>query len=355
MFSPPHQIRGAHAELQKSHRHKKVPIHFEMSSDAKDSTTLPAQPAGEATKPAVKETPAAAKSEAKETPAAGTKDDDLDDLDDLLDDFADDILAKPPGSSVAGTDTAKSAQEPLNDEFKNGIEELIKDLKIEDPETQLQFADLVKQFELNHREEAETEAKKPHNFEYVMKETMERLKKGGESVDEKIKNDASGSNPEDMLTQLLSQFGGAGEGGDMDMSNLLVDMLEQLLSKEVLYEPIKDLNDKFPPYLKEKKDTLSEHDFKNYTKQYEITNDILAIFDAPDYSDENKVKRDEVNSLLESLQEMGQPPNELIGDAGDFPLFGGGGAGEGLDGLDFDGKDLPAGMDKQLEESCKQQ
>lgn len=293
------------------------------------------------------------------TKSSPAKDDDLDDLDDLLDDFADEILSKPPGSAAPTEVESKVVDEPLNAEFKTGIEELIKDLKIEDPDTQLQFEELVKQFEVNHREEAETEAKKPANFEYVMKETMERLKKSGETVDEKIKNDPAGGNPEDMLTQLLAGLGGAGgEGDDLDMSNLLANMLEQLSSKDVLYEPIKDLNDKFPEYLREKKDSITQHEYQNYTRQYEITNDILAIFDAPGYDDDKKENRDKVNTLLESLQELGQPPTELIGDAGDFPLFGGGagaGAAGGANGLDFGAGDLPPGMDKELEETCKQQ
>ncbi|ODV80284.1 Pex19 protein [Suhomyces tanzawaensis NRRL Y-17324] len=293
-------------------------------------------------------------------PAANTSagGDDVDDLDDLLDDFADDILDKPPGSTI---DNNTTADEPLNDEFKANIGDLIKDLNIEDPETKDQVENLIKQFELNHREEAETEAKKPYNFEYVMKETMERLKKSGEDIDEKIKNDPAGGNPEDMLTQLLAGLGGPNGGlgdGDMDMSKLLVDMLEQLSSKDVLYEPIKDLNTKFPDYLKEKQGTITEHQYKNYNAQFEITNDILAIFDAPDYSDDNKAQRDRVNSLLESLQELGQPPTELIGDNGDFPGFGGLGGlgGDGKDGgLDFNDKDLPKDLEKELEEGCKQQ
>ena len=63
-----------------------------------------------------------------------------------------------------------------------------------------------------------------------MKETMERLKKLGDDIDAKFKNDPLGSNPEDLLTQLLSGMGDAGDG-DFDMSKLLVDMLEQLSSK----------------------------------------------------------------------------------------------------------------------------
>ena len=69
------------------------------------------------------------------------------------------------------------------------------------------------------------------------------------------------------MTQLLSGMGDAGDG-DFDMSKLLVDMLEQLSSKEVLYEPIKDLNTKFPEYLQQNKDKLDEAKYKNYTQQY---------------------------------------------------------------------------------------
>ncbi|RCK63016.1 Peroxisomal membrane protein import receptor PEX19 [Candida viswanathii] len=295
--------------------------------------------------------------------------DDLDDLDDLLDDFADDVLSKPPGASVASNDKQSTANnetqkdpaakptDPLDADFQQSISELIKDLKIENPEAQKQFEELVKEFENNHRESVEAEEKKPGNFEYVMKETMERLKKLGNDIDAKLKNDPTGSNPEDLLTQLLAGMGGDGlGGGDMDMSKLLVDMLEQLSSKEVLYEPIKDLNTKFPDYLRNNKDTLDEFKLKNYTKQYEITNDIVSIFEHESYSDDNKDQRDQVNALLESLQELGQPPSELVGDAGDFlPGFGDAKGANGAGAFGFNDKDLPPDFEKNLQEGCQQQ
>lgn len=288
--------------------------------------------------------------------------DDLDDLDDLLDDFADDVLNKPPGSAVGTESQTKekaktSADEPLNDEFKTNIEDLIKDLNIEDPDTKVQFEQLVKQFEEERKDEVEA-AQNPQNFDNVMKETMERLKKSGDTIDEQIKNDQASGKPEDMLTQLLAGLGGPGGpggDGDLDMSKLLIDMLEQLSSREVLCEPIKDLHTKFPDYLKENKGKISEEQFENYTKQYEISGEIVAIFDAPDYNDEDKEKRDKVNSLLESLQDLGQPPSDLVGDANDFPGLGGiGGGALGGNGLDFNDKDLPPDFEKGLEEGCKQ-
>lgn len=288
---------------------------------------------------------------------------DDDDLDDLLDEFDEQILSKPPGAHVSEENADKTsaknlgADGSLNDEFKHNIEDLIKDLDIEDPEAKTQFEQLVKQFEESQLEESSSQ-KSGSDFDNVMKQTMERLKKSGKNIDEQLKNDQSGSNPEDMLTQLLAGLGSGGSGdGEFDMSKLLTDMLEQLSSKEVLYEPIKDLNTKFPDYLKEKEGKIPAEEHANYTKQYEVTKEILAVFDAPGYDNDNPAHRDNVNSLLESLQELGNPPTELVGDENDFPGFGGGngaGAGGAGAGLDFNSKDLPKDFEKDLEEGCKQ-
>ncbi|WPK25880.1 hypothetical protein PUMCH_003214 [Australozyma saopauloensis] len=270
-----------------------------------------------------------------------------DDLDDLLDEFDEQILSKPPG-----TEPAAPAAEPslLNDELKHDIDSLIKDLNIEDPQAKSQFEELVKQFEDVHAKEAEA-AQKPENFNTVMKETMERLKKSGQNIDEQLKSDPSSSNPEDMLSQLLAGLGSGAEG-DFDMSKLLTDMLEQLSSKDVLFEPIKDLNTKFPEFLQQNKGKIPEEDHTRFSKQYEITNEILAVFEGPAYDNENLEHREKINTLLESLQELGNPPTELVGDEKDFPGFGG--LGGGANGMDFDSKDLPQDFEKELEEGCKQ-
>lgn len=277
-----------------------------------------------------------------------------DDLDDLLDEFDEQVLSKPPGSQ-APSEKPAAAPDTLNTEFKHNIDDLIKDLSIEDPEAKAQFEQLVKQFELSHMEDA-ARAQDPQNLDDVVKETMARLKKSGETVDEQLKNDPMSSNPEDMLAQLLASMGGAGADGDFDMTKVLSDMLEQLSSKEVIYEPIKDFNAKLPAFLKEKEGKIPQAEHEKYSKQYGVTNEILAVFDAPGYNNENPEHREKVNVLLESLQELGNPPTELVGDAKDFPGFGGLGGlgGLGGDGLDFNSDDIPKDLEKDLEENCKQ-
>lgn len=297
------------------------------------------------------------------------QDDEEDDLDDLLDEFDEQVLSKPPGAassqnqgpsgnSQTTSTTKKPSEAPQEDDFQINMEDLIKDLNIEDPKAKDEFEHLVKQFETTHRADAK-KAMDPQNFDSVMKDTMERLKKSGENIDEQLKNDPSSSNPEDMLTQLLAGLGGGAGDGDFDMSKLLTDMLEQLSSKDVLYEPIKDLNTKFPEFLKEQKGKIPDDEHARYTKQYEVTNDIMALFESSEFDNENTEKREEVNKLLEGLQELGNPPTELVGDVKDFPGLGDlgalGGGGNGADGLDFDSKDLPKDLEKELEEGCKQQ
>lgn len=282
--------------------------------------------------------------------------DDDEELDDLLDEFDEQVLSQPPGSKGTSEqkDSASSAtggpskDTKKEDDFGANIEELIKDLNIEDPKAKEEFEHLVKEFENTHRADAK-KAMDPQNFDSVMKDTMERLKKSGETIDEQLKSDPSSSNPDDMLSQLLAGLGD-GQGGDVDMSKLLTDMLEQLSSKEVLYEPIKDLNTKFPEFLEENKGKISDEDHTRFSKQYDITKEILAVFESPQFDNESTEKREQVNSLLESLQELGNPPKDLVGDENDFPGLGGGGAG----GLDFNANDLPQDFGKELEEGCKQ-
>lgn len=55
-------------------------------------------------------------------------------------------------------------------------------------------------------------------------------------------------------------------------------MMQSLLSKEVLYPSLKDLVEKYPQWLEEKKDTLSSEDFTRYSKQLELMEKVKGNF-----------------------------------------------------------------------------
>lgn len=58
--------------------------------------------------------------------------------------------------------------------------------------------------------------------------------------------------------------------GDGDFFPFMQDMMQSLLSKDVLYPSLKDLVDRYPAWLTEKKESLPPDDLTRYEKQFEI-------------------------------------------------------------------------------------
>lgn len=75
-------------------------------------------------------------------------------------------------------------------------------------------------------------------------------------TDEFGKDDSS---DETMLNDLMQGFAGMGEGFDTDA--VIDGMMEQLVSKDLMYEPMKQVALKFPSWLKEKKDSITEQEY----------------------------------------------------------------------------------------------
>lgn len=90
--------------------------------------------------------------------------------------------------------------------------------------------------------------------------------------------------------------------------------MSSIMSKEVLYEPLKELGEKFPPYLSENATKLSAEDKTRYESQLDRINKILKIFEDPKYSDEDKDKSIELVELMGQMQSFGTPPTEVMGD-----------------------------------------
>lgn len=64
----------------------------------------------------------------------------------------------------------------------------------------------------------------------------------------------------DMMKEFEKMGNGGGSGFDQDA---IVDgMMQQLLSKEIMYEPMKQVTERFPSWLEENKDTLPEEEYK---------------------------------------------------------------------------------------------
>ena len=113
----------------------------------------------------------------------------------------------------------------------------------------------------------------------------------------------------------------AGLPGADSFDNLLPmmeGMMQSLLSKELLYTPMKDIADKFPDWLADNRYKVSDQEFVKYNKQYELTKKICFLYEEEDSSDSSEKKRerfDKVMELMQEMQNLGHPPKELVGES----------------------------------------
>ncbi|CCM05295.1 uncharacterized protein FIBRA_07509 [Fibroporia radiculosa] len=145
-------------------------------------------------------------------------------------------------------------------------------------------------------------------FQASIKKAMEKLKES----DSNMQTDAQ--DPiEALMAQLTDGLGDLSGESDEDLQKFLEGMMSQLMSKEVLYEPLKELHTKFPEYLKDSAATLSADDKKRYEAQYALSEQIVAIFDDPAYSDDDPQKSSQVVALVTEMQSHGSPPPDIMG------------------------------------------
>ena len=93
---------------------------------------------------------------------------------------------------------------------------------------------------------------------------------------------------------------------------VLETMMKSILSKDLLYPPLKELGEKYPEWLADHRPNLSEKDFDNYNKQYEIVKKLVETFDQKDHEFE------QIFELMQKMQAFGHPPKELIGNSDAF-------------------------------------
>ncbi|KAK7454767.1 Pex19 protein family [Colletotrichum acutatum] len=304
--------------------------------------------------------------------------DDLDDLDDMLDDFAavnmEPKRAAQPAASATKTTAAgpgrpataveddsedKTLEEMLSsDDFAKQLQAGMADLIGEfekNPEMQAQFDSVFKQISeaaqgTETSSEGVTGAKAPPppaspsssgkapvsdpiadgSFQETIKKTMERMQASGQQATAA----AAESSTEDFLAEMMKQLGEGnlegGGGNEEEFSKMLMGMMEQLTNKEILYEPMKELNDKFPEWLAKNKEKTPAEDLKRYEEQQALVKEIVAKFEEKTYADSNAADREYIVDRMQKvetpsksgfsranrrqMQAAGSPPSDLVGD-----------------------------------------
>lgn len=151
-------------------------------------------------------------------------------------------------------------------------------------------------------------------------DTLEELAQQTRQTLEGMDNNDQEAMADKLVESIVKQFEEL--GSSQDMQSIMDTMMRQLLSKEVLHEPMKEFCEKYPNWLDANKSTLSEDDFSRYSRQYEYIKELCGVYDStPD--DFHKIVE-----IMQNMQACGQPPNDLVQDLAPGMDFGG-------DGLPF--------------------
>ena len=133
-------------------------------------------------------------------------------------------------------------------------------------------------------------------FQETIRKTMNRMQNSGEQ--------ATAEDTDDIMTQMLKEMqadGLAGAGGEEDFSKMLLSMMEQLTNKDILYEPMKELNDKFPAWMCKNKDSTKTEDLTRYQEQQRLVGEIVGKFEEKAYSDATAADRE---FIVERMQKV---------------------------------------------------
>ncbi|KAI0387015.1 Pex19-domain-containing protein [Hypomontagnella monticulosa] len=276
--------------------------------------------------------------------------DDLDDLDDMLDEFSSVKLdpkktATIPKPAVPVTNAPASAsavpsldannplgglddlsEEEFQKQLQAGMAELMNGLE-SSPDMQAQFENIFKGLGAAPGESSGSEPKpappssekaaadlsQDASFQETIRRTMARMQESGEQATAAAT--AEGSEDDFIAEMIKAMKDIPGDGGnEEDFSKMLMGMMEQLTNKEILYEPMKELNDKFPGWMEKNKDTVAKDDLKRFQEQQVLVAEMVAKFEEPTYADSNAADREYIVDRMQKMQAAGSPPHDLVGD-----------------------------------------
>ncbi|XP_017771933.1 PREDICTED: peroxisomal biogenesis factor 19 [Nicrophorus vespilloides] len=145
-----------------------------------------------------------------------------------------------------------------------------------------------------------------NDFASAISQTLQGLSQGAENLQNPLPDSA-----------IMEMFSGMADGGGSQNAFLpfMQGMMQSLLSKEVLYPSLMDILEKYPVWLAENDGTLSEEDKTRYKKQQELMQSVCDELEPESNDDSIEVKKarfDKVLALMQTLQDYGQPPADIV-------------------------------------------
>ncbi|KAG0240649.1 Pex19 protein family-domain-containing protein [Mortierella sp. GBAus27b] len=206
----------------------------------------------------------------------------------------------------------------FTNQLASGMEELMKEMN-NNPELQKSFEEMFKGLDVNGKSPAtekpaaaaaagasSAKAGGAGNFQDRIARTMDKLKDSSEQVDAQVAEESE----EALMAEMMRQMENMAEGGDFQ--NVLEGMMEQLMSRDILYEPMLDLKKKYPQWLTNNKDKIPAEEYARYEKQYEYVKQIVEFFERPDFDEKSDAQAKSVIELMQGMQDCGQPPADIL-------------------------------------------
>jgi len=218
--------------------------------------------------------------------ASDTNTDDLDELlDSALDDFKD-LNLTPRKGEVKKEDGDKKETESL----PSGVQGLGMGL----PDMRIKKKGKQKVAKEDHVAAA---------LDKLREQTRETVK-GLESLSSpKLQPPGSGSD-DAMVEDWIKQFEDL--AGSKDLESIVDTMMQQLLSKDILHEPMKEIGERYPKWLEEHESTLNKEDYERYSRQYELIKELNLVYE----NEPNSSTK--IMEIMQKMQECGQPPSDIV-------------------------------------------
>ena len=140
-------------------------------------------------------------------------------------------------------------------------------------------------------------------FQETIRKTMERMQASDDQAGAAARSEGS----DDILSQIFKDMQTGGLPGDSDeegFNKMLLGMMQQLTNREILYEPMKELHDKFPSWMEKNRANTKADDMKRYEEQQRLVREIVEKFDENGYADSKSSDRE---FIVDRMQQVRKP------------------------------------------------
>lgn len=236
-----------------------------------------------------------------------------DDLDSLIADSLSGVQAALDGDRKAATtsDSGRSADQAVR-ELQQGVgkgeaqppgEDFFKDLvkTLQDENFQKAMAEAMQQ--------TQTAEPKPAESKPAVAEAAPSPAPASTASTAAVASSSQSGDAEELFQNFMKSFDQEA-GADKDFEQQLTNMMTSMLSSDLLTGSMQQIADALEPYLKTKKG-LSKADRNRYEAQLKLYRQIVGVYKTnsdplPDFA------RNQVQRMLEELQTLGNPPEEVM-------------------------------------------